>query len=56
MACGAIHFSQPLFHNLGVGDGCAILGSLAAGCAILFLGLWKIGPSLRKKSRFAESY
>jgi DHA1 family multidrug resistance protein-like MFS transporter len=56
IACGAIHFSQPLFHNLGVGDGCAILGSLAAACAFLFLGLWKIGPSLRKRSRFAENY
>ncbi|KAL5417234.1 hypothetical protein PMIN04_007817 [Paraphaeosphaeria minitans] len=56
MACGAIHFSQPLFHNLGVGNGCAILGSVAAACAAAFVGLWYYGPSLRARSKFAESY
>jgi DHA1 family multidrug resistance protein-like MFS transporter len=56
MACGAIHFSQPLFNNLGVGNGCAILGSLAAACAFGFFGLWHLGPKLRARSRFAESY
>lgn len=56
MACGAIHFSQPLFGNLGVGNGCAILGSVAALCAGLFLVLWYMGPKLRARSKFAESY
>jgi DHA1 family multidrug resistance protein-like MFS transporter len=56
MACGAIHFSQPLFGNLGVGNGCAILGSLAAACAFGFIGLWYMGPKLRARSRFAETY
>ncbi|KAF2672095.1 cycloheximide resistance protein [Microthyrium microscopicum] len=56
MACGAIHFSQPLFGNLGVGDGCAILGSLAAACAFGFLALYSYGPKLRARSKFAESY
>jgi DHA1 family multidrug resistance protein-like MFS transporter len=56
MACGAIHFAQPLFHNLGVGNGCAILGSVAAACAIAFVGLWWWGPTLRARSRFAEAY
>ena len=56
MACGAIHFSQPLFHNLEVGNGCAILGGVAAGCAVLFLGLWYYGPKLRARSKFAQTY
>ncbi|KIW01717.1 uncharacterized protein PV09_06894 [Verruconis gallopava] len=56
MACAAIHFSQPLFNNLGVGNGCAVLGGLAAGCAIVFVGLWKWGPYLRARSKFAEAY
>ena len=53
LACGAIHFSQPLFKNLGVGNGCAILGSLAAACAFGFLALWYYGPKLRARSKFA---
>ncbi|KAF2100885.1 putative MFS transporter [Rhizodiscina lignyota] len=56
IACGAIHFSQPLFNNLGVGNGCAILGSLAAACAFGFLALWRYGPALRARSKFAETY
>jgi DHA1 family multidrug resistance protein-like MFS transporter len=56
MACGAIHFSQPLFNNLGVGNGCAILGSLAAACAFGFLALYLLGPTLRARSKFAETY
>jgi DHA1 family multidrug resistance protein-like MFS transporter len=56
MACGAIHFSQPLFHDLGVGNGCAILGSVAAGCAALFVLLYWYGPTLRARSKFAETY
>ncbi|TLD23629.1 putative MFS transporter [Venturia nashicola] len=56
MACGAIHFSQPLFNNLGVGNGCAVLGGLAAACGLGFLGLYWFGPVLRARSRFAETY
>ncbi|PVH92357.1 putative MFS transporter [Periconia macrospinosa] len=56
IACGAIHFSQPLFGNLGVGNGCAVLGGVAAGCAILFVFLYWYGPQLRARSKFAESY
>jgi DHA1 family multidrug resistance protein-like MFS transporter len=56
IACGAIHFSQPLFANLGVGNGCAILGSLAAACGFIFMGLYWYGPTLRARSRFAETY
>ncbi|QDS70197.1 hypothetical protein FKW77_006591 [Venturia effusa] len=56
MACGAIHFSQPLFNNLGVGNGCAILGSCAAACGVIFMGLYWYGPKLRARSRFAETY
>jgi hypothetical protein len=46
MACAAIHFSQPLFHSLGVGNenGCAILSrrsrDVAATCAGAFAVLW----------------
>ncbi|PKY07086.1 cycloheximide resistance protein [Aspergillus campestris IBT 28561] len=56
LASTAIHFSQPLFQHLGIGRGCSVLGGLTAGCFLGVVALWRFGPSLRARSRFAESY
>lgn len=56
VACGAVHFSQPLFNNLGIGRGCSVLGGLTFGCFFGILALWKYGDKLRAKSKFAQVY
>jgi DHA1 family multidrug resistance protein-like MFS transporter len=53
-ACAAIHFSQPMFENMGVGKGNSILGGICVACFFCFAGLWYFGPKLRAKSKFAE--
>ncbi|OAP61065.1 hypothetical protein AYL99_03266 [Fonsecaea erecta] len=53
IAAGAIHFSRPLFHNLGVGSGVSLLAGLTVGGIIGIFVLWKFGASLRARSRFA---
>ncbi|RMZ70977.1 benomyl methotrexate resistance [Pyrenophora seminiperda CCB06] len=53
LAAGAIHFSYPLFHNLGVDRGVSLLAGLAAGCSIGVYVLFFFGARLRAKSRFA---
>ncbi|KIW12473.1 hypothetical protein PV08_09750 [Exophiala spinifera] len=53
IAAGAIHFSRPLFHNLGVGRGVSLLAGLTVGGIIGIFVLWKFGATLRARSRFA---
>jgi DHA1 family multidrug resistance protein-like MFS transporter len=53
LAAGAIHFSYPLFHNLGVDKGISLLGGLTVGCSIGVYVLFFFGEKLRAKSRFA---
>jgi DHA1 family multidrug resistance protein-like MFS transporter len=53
LATGAIHFSRPLYNNLGIGRGVSILGGLTVGCIFGVFALWKYGPQLRARSRFA---
>jgi DHA1 family multidrug resistance protein-like MFS transporter len=53
MAAGAIHFSYPLFHNLGVARGISLLGGLTIGCSAGVYALYFFGEKLRSKSRFA---
>ena len=53
LATGAIHFSYPLFHNLGVDRGVSLLAGLAAGCSVGVYVLFFFGAKLRAKSRFA---
>jgi len=53
LATGAIHFSYPLFHNLGVGRGVSLLAGLSAGCSVGVYILFFFGARLRAKSRFA---
>lgn len=52
LACGAVHFSQPLFKDLGVGPGCSVLGGLAALCVLGVAWLYIYGGKLRAKSKF----
>jgi MFS transporter, DHA1 family, multidrug resistance protein len=56
LACGAIHFSRPLFGNLGVGRGVSLLGGLTAGCCVGLYALWYFGARLRARSRFSAKY
>ncbi|KAI1617991.1 major facilitator superfamily domain-containing protein [Exophiala viscosa] len=53
VAAGAIHFSRPMFHNLGVGPGVSLLAGLTVGGIIGIFTLWKFGAALRARSRFA---
>ena len=53
IAAGAIHFSRPLFGNLGVGPGVSLLAGLTVGGIIGIFVLWKFGEALRARSRFA---
>ncbi|KAM0258610.1 hypothetical protein ACHAQJ_003781 [Trichoderma viride] len=53
MGCGAIHFSRPLFINLGVGKGISLLAGLSCGGVIGLFVLYFYGGTLRRRSRFA---
>lgn len=55
LAAGAIMFSRPMFLRLGIHWGVSLLAFLDIVCCILLFGLWKFGPSLRARSRFAEA-
>ncbi|KAL4905239.1 hypothetical protein BDW74DRAFT_167930 [Aspergillus multicolor] len=54
LASGTIHFSQPLFANLGLGRGCSVLGNVAVACCVGLVALWHFGDRLRARSRFAS--
>ncbi|GFF52552.1 MFS transporter, putative [Aspergillus udagawae] len=56
LARGAIHFSQPLFNNLGIGRGCTLLAGLTWACFFGILILWRYGDKLRARSTFAQVY
>lgn len=53
LAAGAIHFSYPMFHNLGVDRGISLLAGLTVGCSAGVYVLYFFGEKLRAKSRFA---
>jgi DHA1 family multidrug resistance protein-like MFS transporter len=53
LGCAAIHFSRPLFINLGVGKGVSLLAGLSCAGVIGIFVLWYFGMDLRKRSRFA---
>ena len=53
MAAGAIHFSTPLFYNLGVGPGVSLLACLTVLGVIGVWILWIFGGTLRARSKFA---
>ena len=53
LAAGTIHFSSPLYINLGIGPGVSLLAGLTCGCILGVFALWYFGAWLRAKSRFA---
>ena len=53
LAAGSIHFSYPMFHNLGVDKGVTLLAGLTIGCSVGVYVLYFFGERLRAKSRFA---
>jgi DHA1 family multidrug resistance protein-like MFS transporter len=53
LAAGSIHFSQPLFRNLGVDRGVTLLAGLTVACSVGVYVLYFFGKKLRAKSRFA---
>lgn len=53
LAAGAIHFSYPMFHNLGVDKGITLLAGLTVGCSAGVYVLFFFGAKLRSRSRFA---
>jgi DHA1 family multidrug resistance protein-like MFS transporter len=54
LAAGAIHFSIPMFHNLGVSRGVSLLAGLTVGCSVGVFLLYFFGADLRGKSRFSK--
>ncbi|KAL6691391.1 major facilitator superfamily domain-containing protein [Trichoderma pleuroticola] len=55
IGCGAIHFSRPLFINLGVGKGVSLLAGLSCGGVIGIFVLYFYGATLRRRSKFAAT-
>ncbi|KAI1825901.1 cycloheximide resistance protein [Xylaria intraflava] len=56
LAAGAVHYSQPLFGNLGIAGGCGVLAGLLVACFFGISAIWYFGAKLRARSKFAESY
>ncbi|KAK4501499.1 hypothetical protein PRZ48_007308 [Zasmidium cellare] len=55
LAAATIHFSQPLYDNLGVPRGVTLLAGLTVGCIGGVFVLWHFGGRLRARSRFAPT-
>ncbi|KAL8877990.1 MAG: hypothetical protein Q9192_008548 [Flavoplaca navasiana] len=53
LACAAILFARPLFHDLGVARGTSLLGGLSVLGVLGMFGLWGMGAKLRARSKFA---
>ncbi|KAF2811077.1 MFS general substrate transporter [Mytilinidion resinicola] len=53
LAAGAIHFSSPLYRNLGVGPGVSLVAGLTCGCVVGVYVLYFYGAQLRARSRFS---
>ncbi|EKG15783.1 Major facilitator superfamily [Macrophomina phaseolina MS6] len=53
LAAGAVHFSRPLFSNLGVDVGVSILAACTVVCCAGVWWLYFFGEKLRTKSRFS---
>lgn len=52
VAAGSIHYSHPLFYNLGIGRGVSLLAGLMVMGVIGIFVLWRYGAWLRSKSKF----
>jgi DHA1 family multidrug resistance protein-like MFS transporter len=53
LAAGAVHFSSPMFLNLGIGKGVSLLAGLTVGCSGGLYILFFFGAQLRARSKFA---
>lgn len=53
LACTAIHWSTPMFKNLGIGPGVSLLAGLTCAGVIGIFVLYFFGEKLRARSRFA---
>lgn len=53
LATAFIMAGRPLFKNLGIGGGVSLIAGLACVCVPLLLLLYRFGPYLRSKSKFA---
>ncbi|GAA5978913.1 hypothetical protein JCM11641_000091 [Rhodosporidiobolus odoratus] len=47
--------AMPLYHNLGVGRACSILGAISAALMTVPFVFYKYGPKLRSMSKFAKA-
>jgi len=54
-AAASIHYSTPLFRNLGIGGGGSLIGRLTVVGVLDIYRLWARGAWLRGKSRFAAN-
>ena len=53
LAAGTIHFSHPLYINLGIAPGVSLLAGVTSACIIGVFALWIYGDRLRARSKFA---
>ena len=51
-AAGAVLYSRPMYSNLGVGQGCSLMGGLCVACVGGIQVLYYFGPALRARSKF----
>lgn len=55
LAACTVHFSLPMYHDLGPGPGVSLLGGLSVACIGPLLLLFFYGDKLRARSRFSET-
>jgi hypothetical protein len=55
VAGGMVMASRPMYSGIGVHWTLTLLGCIAVVLAPAPLVFWKLGPNLRRKSRYAES-
>ncbi|KAF2841587.1 MFS general substrate transporter [Patellaria atrata CBS 101060] len=55
LAAGAIHFSRPLYINLGIGRGTSLLAGFTVGCVGGVWALWYWGDKLRARIPYLYS-
>jgi DHA1 family multidrug resistance protein-like MFS transporter len=51
-AAGAVLYSRPMYLNLGVGQGCSLMGGLCVGCIGGMFALYYYGAAMRARSKF----
>lgn len=54
-AAGAILYARPMFLKLGIAGGVSLLAGLTCVCVLGVYAIYYLGPSLRKRSKFAQA-